>query len=197
MLVHDERLRHRRAQRIDREVDIGGARFAAFAERAGDGFVEFGGHARRIAHGAGVTGDRAHDLRGVHVLQPAAILLRLRIAARQNEDRRARHMGVGDAGHGVGESGPGRDERHAEFACQFRMGLRHMDRRALVTHVDDADPLGVDAHPHRHDVAAAQSEDAFHAARFQHARDDRGGAVVRDFHGTAPVGAMRGRRDMA
>ncbi len=72
-------------------------------------------------------------------------------------------MGVGDAGDGVGHAGTGGDQRDADLPGHLRMGLRHVDRRALVADVDDLDALGIEAHEQRHDVAAAQGEDPLDA----------------------------------
>ena len=43
---------------------------------------------------------------------------------------------------------------------QLGVSLGHVHRGPFVAHVDDADAMGVEAHPDRHDVAAAESEDA-------------------------------------
>ncbi len=91
-------------------------------------------------------------------------------------------MRVGDAGDGVGHSGAGCDQRHAEFAGQFGMRLRHVDRRALVTNIDDADAFRIEPHPDRHDVSAAKRKDALDAAPLQEAGDQVGGTIGKDFH---------------
>ena len=49
--------------------------------------------------------------------------------------------------------------------------MRHIHRGAFVAHIDDAYALGVRAHPNRHDVAAAQAEDAIDAACFEETRN--------------------------
>jgi hypothetical protein len=54
---------------------------------------------------------------------------------------------------------------------QLRMGMRHVDRGALVAHVDDADAAACHMIPDRLDVAALQAEDAIDAARLEEARD--------------------------
>ena len=41
--------------------------------------------------------------------------------------------------------------------------MRHIDRCALVAHIDDAYALGVELHPDRHDVAATQAIHPLHA----------------------------------
>jgi hypothetical protein len=52
-----------------------------------------------------------------------------------------------------------------------------MDRGALVAHIDDPDALGVEPHPDRHDVPAAQRENPIDAARLEQPGDASGGAV--------------------
>jgi len=86
-------------------------------------------------------------------------------------------MGVGDAGHGVGDAGPGGDQRDAEAAGQLGVRVGHVHGRPLVAHVHDADALGVGAHPQRHDVTAAEREDAVHAASLEEASRHSGGGV--------------------
>jgi hypothetical protein len=91
-------------------------------------------------------------------------------------------MRIGDAGHGVGHARPGGHQGHAQAAGQLGVGVRHVDRGALVAHVDDADALGVQPHPDRHDVPAAQGEHALDATRLEEAGDDGGGRL-------SPMGA--------
>ena len=83
-------------------------------------------------------------------------------------------MGVGDAGHGVGHARPGGDHRHAEAAGDFRLRLRHVRRGAFVADVDDAESRRVGGHPDRHDMAAAQREEAFDPARREKGGDGFG-----------------------
>jgi hypothetical protein len=52
-------------------------------------------------------------------------------------------MGVGDAGNGIGHSGAGCYQGHAEFAGKFGVRLRHMDGGSLVADVDDANAFRV------------------------------------------------------
>jgi len=91
-------------------------------------------------------------------------------------------MRVGDARHGVGHARPGRHHGHAETAGQLGMGMGHVHGGALVADIDDADALGVDAHPHRHDVPAAQAEDPIDAARREETGHDSGGRVRGKMH---------------
>ena len=64
-------------------------------------------------------------------------------------------------------------------AGQVGMGVRHVDRGALVAHVDDADAFGVQPHPDRHDVPAAQPEHPVYAALFEKPRNHRCGCMFR------------------
>ena len=123
----------------------------------------------------------------VHILQTAAVLLRTGVAAREHQHGRARNMRVGDAGNGIGHSRASGDQRHAEFAGQFGMRLRHVDGGTLVADVDDADAFRIEPHPDRHDVAAAQREHARDATTLQETCDEVGGAIRRDFHCATPL----------
>jgi hypothetical protein len=60
------------------------------------------------------------------------------------------------------------------------MRLRHVDRGPLVADIDDPDALRIEAHPDRHDVAAAQGEDAVDPACPQKPGDAPGGAIGRE-----------------
>jgi hypothetical protein len=90
---------------------------------------------------------------------------------------------VGDAGDGIGHSRAGRDQRHAEFAGEFGMRLRHVDGGTLVTDIDDADAFRIEPHPDWHDVTAAQREHARDATTLQETRNESGSAIKREFHG--------------
>lgn len=57
---------------------------------------------------------------------------------------------------------------------KLRMGMGHVDGRALVAHVDDADPEPGAMVPDRLDMPALQAEDAVDAARLQEAGDPGG-----------------------
>ena len=87
-------------------------------------------------------------------------------------------MGVGNTGHGVGDSRPGGNQGHAQGAGKFGVRMGHVDSGPLVAHVDDADALGVQPHPDRHDVAATQGKHPVHTAGLQKARHERGRTVV-------------------
>ena len=50
-------------------------------------------------------------------------------------------MGGGDAGHGIGQSRPGGDNRHADFAGRARITIRLVYRALLVAGEDVGDVL--------------------------------------------------------
>jgi hypothetical protein len=174
------RLRHFGAQRVGRKIEIDRSRLAALPERARHRLVELLQNERRLAHGARVTRQRPHEIGVRHVLQRAAILLRARRHAGEDQHRRARDVRVGDARHRVGDAGAGGDQRDAELASQLRVRVGHVDGGALVAHVDDANAFGIDAHPDRHDVAAAKAEYAVDAALAQETGNHASARVGRD-----------------
>jgi hypothetical protein len=162
------------------------------AQRARDRLVELLQHEVGLAHRARIA-RQGGDEGGVHhVLQRAAVLLRTRRRARQDQHRGACHVRVGDAGHRVRHPRPGGDQRHAEAAGELGVGVRHVDRGALVAHVDDADALGVQPHPGGHHVAAAQCEHAVNATGLEEAGDQRSGASVGDGRGGGAHGGSFG-----
>ena len=176
---------------VHREVQVHRARLAAHASCARQRLVEFLQDQVGLAHGARVARERAHELGVQHVLQRATVLLRARRCAGQDQQRRTRGMRVGDPRHRVGHARPGSDQRHANAPTQLTVGMRHIDRGALVAHVDDANAFGIEPHPDRHDVAPAQREHAVNAARFEEARDQCGAAGVGD-DGCGHLGLLNG-----
>ena len=80
-------------------------------------------------------------------------------------------MGIGNASHGVGDARPGGDQRHTQTACELGMGMGHVDGRSFVPNINDANAFGVQPHPDRHDVAAAQAKHPVHAPLFKKPRD--------------------------
>jgi hypothetical protein len=49
-------------------------------------------------------------------------------------------MGVGNPCHRIGHTGASGYKCHTETACEFAMGMGHMNRGPLVTNIDDTDP---------------------------------------------------------
>src|SRR5581483_917795 len=107
---------------------------------------------------------------------------------RQDEHRGPGHVGIGDTGHGVGDAGAGGDEGHAEPTGEIGVSVGNVDGGPLVADVDDLDALGVERHPDRHEVAAAQPEDALDAPPLEEPGHQRRGGVGRQrrcsAHGT-------------
>ena len=82
-----------------------------------------------------------------------------RRGAADQEQRAARSVRVGDAGHRIGDAGPRNHDRHADPSGEPRIGVARVGGRLLVAHVDDPDALGEAAVVDRQDVAAAQGEE--------------------------------------
>lgn len=89
-------------------------------------------------------------------------------------------MGVGNPRHGIGDARPGRDQRHANLSGDLCMGVRHVDRGTLVAHINDPDPLSIELHPQRHDVAATQTEHAVDATGLEATGNPCCGAAIAD-----------------
>ncbi len=100
-----------------------------------------------------------------NVLQRTHIGLWPRGAAADEKHGRAGERGIRHRGDAIGYARAGGDHGDAELARQLRMGMGHVDGRALVSHVDDADALAAAEIPDRLDMAALQAEDAVDAAR--------------------------------
>jgi hypothetical protein len=113
----------------------------------------------------------------VEILQSTPIFLRTGVRSRDNEDRRPRHVRVGDPGDCIRHARTRRDECDAKFSRQFGMGMRHMNGRPFIPHVDDAYAEPIEAHPDRHDVATAECEHTGDAARREDARDQIGDSI--------------------
>jgi hypothetical protein len=173
-------------QHVDGEVDVGRAGLAAtFAERAGHRLVELTERQVWLPDGPGVAGQRPHEIGVDDVLQRSPVLLPAGRQTRDDEDGRPCDVGVGDARHRVGHAGPGGDQRHPEPAGQLGVGVGHVDGGPFVAHVDDPDPLPVEAHPDRHDVPATEPEDAVNAPGFEEMGDEGRRAVRRKRRGAA------------
>ena len=110
-----------------------------------------------------------------------------RRTAADEEHGYARDGSVRDARHGVRYAGPGRHHRDAEFARQFGMRVRHMDRGDFVADVDDLETERRGAIPDGLDVTALQTEDAADAAPLQKGRDEFRDRHIR--HSSAPIGS--------
>lgn len=167
-------------QGINRKLHVGGTRFATFSERARQRCVQFERYQCRVAHGPRVTRDGPYDVGVCDVLQRAAVLLRLRHAPGQHEQRYARDVRVRDAGQAVGDAGSCSDQRDADATGQLGVCMRHMHRSPLVAYVDDADAFRIDPHPQRHDMSAAQAEHAVDTACLQEAGSDGCDRIVRN-----------------
>ena len=83
-------------------------------------------------------------------------------------------MRVCDAGHPVGPARPRGEERDAKATRGVGVRVRVLDGGAFVADVDDRDAVVGETHLDGHDVAAAQPEDALHAARLEIVRDHGG-----------------------
>ena len=76
---------------------------------------------------------------------------------------------------------PGSRRHHgdAEFAREFRVGVRHVNGGGFMTDVDDPDPKLRSVVPDRLDMSALQSEDAIDPALLEETRDPgRAGIVI-------------------
>jgi hypothetical protein len=56
--------------------------------------------------------------------------------------------------------------------------LGHVDRGALVPRIDDPDAFEIGLHPDRHDVTAAQAEEAIDSLGLEKSRNDGCGGIV-------------------
>ena len=113
-----------------------------------------------------------------YVLERAHVRLRPRRTAADQENRRAGEVGIGHAGHAIGDAGTGGDEANAGFAGQLGVGLRHMYGGAFVADIDDFNAPAGDEIPDRLDVSALQAEDPGDAATLQAERDIGGDTVI-------------------
>ena len=85
----------------------------------------------------------------------------------------AGERGIRDRGRRVGDARTRGHHGDAEFAGEFGVRVRHVDRRDFVAHVDDADAELGRVIPDRLDVAALQAEDAVDAARLRESARSR------------------------
>ena len=177
--VEHQLWRHRCAQNIGRNFDIGRAWLAGVSHRPRDRFVELAHHLLRHARGARGAGDRPQDVDVRDVLQRSHVRLRPRRAAADQQHRRAGERGIGHRGYRVGYARAGRDHGDAQLPRQLGMRVRHVHRGTLVPDIDDVDALPCDTVPDRLNVTALQAEDPIDATRFEKAGDPgRAGLVV-------------------
>ena len=112
-----------------------------------------GGEVKRLADGRGqlahildeevVLGDGARDADDVRLLEGVVANERARHLAGEDHERRGVHVGVGDAGDGVGRAGAGGDEHHAGPAGGAGVALGHVGRALLVAHQNVLDILDI------------------------------------------------------
>ena len=125
-----------------------------------DGELDVLGDPLRLVDRIAVLRDRADDAEVVHLLEGAAAEVLEGSLATEDQDRRVRSPGVRNPRHAVGHAGAGRDRGDADRArVAARPGVGGVDRRLLVTHVDDLDPFVDAAVVEGHDVAAREGED--------------------------------------
>ena len=113
-------------------------------------------------HGRRELGDGGRDVDVGKVLERAHLVLAERPLPTDVEHRALGAERGRDAGHRVGEPGPGRRHHAAEAPGLAGVAVRGVGRDLLVADVDDADPL-VDAPVvDVDDVTAAEGEDGVH-----------------------------------
>ena len=125
----------------------------------------------RLGHREGALGDRAQQRDLLHLLERAESAQAEGRGAADQEQRAPGRVGVGHAGHRVGDAGPRGHDRDPDVPGEPRVGVGGVGRHLLVAHVDHADPLADAAVVDRQDVAAAEREDVSHARFLQHPRD--------------------------
>ena len=194
-LVQHQRVRHRHAQHVGRDLDEDRPRLAQVPGRPRHRLVQLAQHLVGHAQGARGAGHRAQDVDVRDVLERPHVDLRPRRAAADHQHRRPCQRRVRDRRHHVGDARAGRHHRHAQAARQLGVGVRHVDRRPLVPHVDDADAEPGAVVPDRLDVAALEAEDAVDPPRLEELRDPGraglrvGVEVHRLAHRSAPLSA--------
>ncbi len=87
-------------------------------------------------------GDRGDDLELAHVLYGAPVSLRDRGAAGDDHHGNPGSVSLGQAGQGIGETGPGGDRGHADVAGGQRPPRRHEHGVLLVAGVDQLEAFG-------------------------------------------------------
>jgi hypothetical protein len=146
------------AQHIRGNFDINRARLTCVPHGTIDRLVELANHLICDASGPRYTSDRTQDIDVRNVLQWPHVRLGTRSAAAYQQDRDAREGSIGHRRDGICNSRTRRNHGHPEPAHQFGVRVRHVDRRAFVSCVDDPDALAGDMIPNRLDVTALKSE---------------------------------------
>jgi hypothetical protein len=100
-------------------------------------------------------------------------------------------MRVGYTGDRIRHARTRRNHRDTKLAGEFGMCLCHVNGGTLVANVDDPNSLRIETHPDRHDVAAAESENASDPTSLQKAGDQVGSAIRQDFHLKTPIVSKR------
>lgn len=173
-----ERARDIGAQHIGRNFDVRGPRFAAIAVCARPRFVEFAQHLFGDARSARIARDGRQNIDVRQILQRSHLHLRARRAAADQQHRHARDRRVRNRGDAVRDARACGHHRDGGLARELRVRVRHVDGRAFVAHVDDANPEPRREIPDRLDVPALEAEDAIDAARHDKARDPGGATAL-------------------
>ena len=163
-LLQHQRVGHVLAQHVGWNLHVHGARHATVALRHGEGLVHVAQHVVRDTQRAREARDRPHDLDVRNALQRAEIVLRARCATADQQHRNALEVRVRHRGHAIRHAGPGGHHGDADAARQHGVSVRHVNRRALVAHVDDAHTALGQAVPDRLYVTALQAEYTVDAA---------------------------------
>ena len=83
-------------------------------------------------------------------------------------------MRIGNASDGVGHTWARSDQCHAQAVGQFGLCMGHVNSGTFIAYINQANAVGVQAHPNRHDVAAAQTIDPLDALADQKTCDHIG-----------------------
>ena len=180
-----------RHQEIDRDLHEHRSRPAGqgVADRGGEHLGDLAGLGDRPR----ALGDRSQEVDLLDLLQRAEAAQAERGRAADQEHRAARGVGVGDAGHRVGDARPRGDEGDAHVPREARVGVGGVRAGLLVPHVDDLHALGETAVVDRQDVSATEREHVAHAGLPQRAGHQVSAVEVRH----ASLGPRGGGRPRA
>ena len=162
--------RHLAVQHVARDLEIARPRGAreALARRHRHHVRD----ALRRWNGRGELGDGGRDVDVGQVLERAHLVLAEGALPADMEHRALGAERGRDAGHRVGEAGPGRRHHAPEAPRLARVAVRGVGRDLFMADVDDADPF-VDAPVvDVDDVAAAEGEDGVHPFAPESAGDE-------------------------